>query len=120
MEGNHGGPPGPSGGDNVALDTVQAEQRRALARTFVAMQGASVQGNLVLVRRLARLERQGSGSVPWHSTRSLRRVLPSPPGELPAERQPGAGPRQECSLAGVFAYRLEPCLAVRSSPQLLS
>jgi hypothetical protein len=55
MEGNHGGPPpGPSGGDNLPLDSVQAEQRRALANTFVAMQGAAVHGNLVLVRSFPR------------------------------------------------------------------
>jgi len=49
MEAASGGA-GPSGGDNVALDGAQAEQRRALARTFVAMQSAAALGSFVLVR----------------------------------------------------------------------
>ena len=56
-------PPGPSGGDNVVLDSAQAEQRRALARTFVAMQGAAAQGTLVLVRAWFRPRKENTTQV---------------------------------------------------------
>ena len=116
MDGNHGGPPGPSGGDNWPLDTVQAEQRRALSKTFVAMQGAAVQGNLVLVRggRQAWRHRGVSSVLDAHAHQTCHAPRL---GQLPAEGQPGAGLHQECSLAGVC---VPPHVALRSLNPLLT